>query len=231
MQDRGPRTREGAEPPPPREPVRAGDGASNSAGSPPGYREGAPPETGHAPGPGVPPATGPAPNYPPPAAGPYPNYPPPGYPPAPGYWPGPGYYYGYGPNGYYGPPPSPGSYWQAQIASGLNFLAGLWVIVSPWVFGYYGNTAAMWNDVGVGIAVSILALIRVFDTRGTAWLSWINVILGGWFFFSPWIFGYTANTAGFWNSIATGALIFLLGLWSSSQTWTSYQTYRRTYVP
>jgi hypothetical protein len=227
MQDRGPRTQAGADTPAPRQPVRGNDGASASAGSPPGHREAVPPEAGAAPGPGVPPATGPAPGSPP--GGPAPGYPP-GYPPGYGWGPQPGYYYGYGPGGYYGAP-TPGDYWQSQIASGLNFLAGLWVIVSPWVFGYFSNTAAMWNDVGVGIAVSILALIRVFDTRGTAWLSWINVILGGWFFFSPWIFGYTANTAGFWNSIATGAAIFLLGLWSSSQSWTSYQYYRRTYVP
>jgi hypothetical protein len=226
MQDRGARTREGAEAgvPPPREPVRGGDGASSSAGSPPGRREVVPPETGRTPGPGVPPPPGPAAGYPPG------NAPPQGYAPGYGYGPRPDYYYGYGPGGYYGAP-TPGDYWQAQIASGLNFLAGLWVIVSPWVFGYYSNVAAMWNDVGVGIAVAILALIRVFDTRGTAWLSWINVILGGWFFFSPWIFNYTGNTAAFWNSIATGGLIFLLGLWSSSQSWTAYQTYGRTYVP
>jgi hypothetical protein len=218
MQDRGSRTPQSAE-----TPVRAGDGASVAAGSPPGPRDGAPPETGNVPGPGTPPVAGPVPGAPR-------NAPTPDYPPGYGYGPGPGYYYGYGPGGFYGRP-TPGNYWQAQIASGLNFLAGLWVIVSPWVFNYYSNTAAMWNDVGVGIAVAILALIRVFDTRGTAWLSWINVILGGWFFFSPWIYGYTGNTAGFWNSIATGAAIFLLGLWSSSQSWTEYRYYRRTYTP
>jgi SPW repeat len=40
--------------------------------------------------------------------------------------------------------------------------------------------------------------------------SGINVLLGCWLIASPWVFGYTVNGSGFWNSIAAGALVALL---------------------
>ncbi|HSI21431.1 MAG TPA: SPW repeat protein [Methylophilaceae bacterium] len=35
---------------------------------------------------------------------------------------------------------------------------GVWLMISPWILGFSGNTMAMWNAVGVGLAVAVLAL-------------------------------------------------------------------------
>ena len=39
----------------------------------------------------------------------------------------------------------------------LNLLAGIWLFISPWVLGYSGNVAALWNALIVGALVFILA--------------------------------------------------------------------------
>ncbi len=42
--------------------------------------------------------------------------------------------------------------------------------------------------------------------------SGINLVLGAWLIASPWIFGYSAFTAGAWDSVVIGAIIFVIGL-------------------
>lgn len=107
---------------------------------------------------------------------------------------------------------------QASLASGINFLAGLWFIISPWVFAYNGNSAALWNSVATGGALAILALWRTVGAYRLAGISFINALLGVWIFFSPWIFGYQGNGSAFWNSIVLGVVVFILSLWSAAVT-------------
>ncbi|HXT13356.1 MAG TPA: SPW repeat protein [Candidatus Angelobacter sp.] len=42
--------------------------------------------------------------------------------------------------------------------------------------------------------------------------NWLNVILGGWVIISPFILGFSNQTAVMWNCVATGGAIFLLAL-------------------
>ena len=44
----------------------------------------------------------------------------------------------------------------------LNLIVGLWVIVSPWVFGFAASSAAMTVGVLVGILVAALAAIELW---------------------------------------------------------------------
>ena len=44
----------------------------------------------------------------------------------------------------------------------LNLIVGLWVLVSPWVLGFYGTTRPMAVHVVVGIAVAVLAAIELW---------------------------------------------------------------------
>lgn len=47
---------------------------------------------------------------------------------------------------------------------------GAWMVVSPWVLGFAGVTAAMWNAVVVGLAVAVFAL----------WALGTDKSIGGW---------------------------------------------------
>jgi hypothetical protein len=107
-----------------------------------------------------------------------------------------------------------------QWASGLNVIAGLWLIISPWVLGFAGYDSRMTgNNVIFGIIVAVLAAIRVYRAAGTQWLSWINVLVGIWLFISAFVFASTSLTAPFWNNIILGVIVAILGIisaWGSS---------------
>lgn len=50
-------------------------------------------------------------------------------------------------------------------SSWLNLLLGLWMIASPWIYGYAANGEAMWNSIVVGAVVAALA---AWSGRATA---------------------------------------------------------------
>jgi hypothetical protein len=114
------------------------------------------------------------------------------------------------------PPTTMARYPQVQWASGLNVIAGLWLIISPWVLGFASYDGRMaGNDVIFGIIVAVLAAIRAYRAQGTQWLSWINVIIGIWLFISAFVFA-TANLAvPFWNNVILGVIVAVLGIISA----------------
>jgi hypothetical protein len=44
----------------------------------------------------------------------------------------------------------------------INVLAGIWLIISPWVLGFQANSAATWSAVITGIIVGLVALAGYF---------------------------------------------------------------------
>lgn len=49
-----------------------------------------------------------------------------------------------------------------QRLSGINALAGIWMIISPWVLGFSSDAKATWSAMIVGIIVLVLGAIRFF---------------------------------------------------------------------
>lgn len=97
---------------------------------------------------------------------------------------------------------------QARIASGINILLGIWLLVSPWVFGYQpAGSAAIWNSVIVGALIAILAAGNCFSRHTRTGLNWINVLLALWTMISPLVFGYTANIGGLRDNLVLGILV------------------------
>lgn len=107
---------------------------------------------------------------------------------------------------------------QLRTASGLNVLAGIWLIIAAWILGYAGHHTPQWNDVVLGVIVGILALIRFLGAWRASVLSWINVILGIWLIISPWVLGYSDIHAAAWNNVIVGIAVILLGWWSAMTT-------------
>lgn len=110
---------------------------------------------------------------------------------------------------------------EINIPAGINLLLGIWLFVSPWVYGAYTH-ASSWNSWIVGALIAILAAIRL--KSHVTGVSWFNTVLGVWVFFSPWIYGYTYNTDRFVNSLCLGVLVFLLSLSAASRTRTHTTT-------
>jgi len=95
------------------------------------------------------------------------------------------------------------------FASGINLLAGLWLIISPWVFGYAPLPGALSNSIIVGVVIAILAASREAGAE-SGW-SWVNAVLGAWTIASPFVFHFASNIAGTWNGIIVGIIVVALG--------------------
>jgi hypothetical protein len=108
---------------------------------------------------------------------------------------------------------------QIRTASGINIVLGIWLIISPWIYGF-AHTAmnATTSSVIVGILVLIFGILRYNAPHTRTVLSWANLILGIWTLISPWIFRLTDSTAYVSNSVVVGILIGALAIWSGSAT-------------
>lgn len=108
---------------------------------------------------------------------------------------------------------------QVKVASGLNFLAGIWIIISAWVYGAIYTSGSAWNSIIIGIVIAVFAAIRFFSPRSAVGRSWINALLGIWMIISPWVYGYVnTNEARMWNSVIFGIIVLILGVWSAAAT-------------
>jgi hypothetical protein len=73
----------------------------------------------------------------------------------------------------------------------FNLVVGAALLISPWLFGFMGETAAAWNAALAGAFIAILALaaIAAFDD----WEEWLTLAAGAWVAISPWLLGFTGN--------------------------------------
>ena len=101
-----------------------------------------------------------------------------------------------------------------KTASTISLLAGIWLFISPWVYGAYA-TPNVWNSWIVGYCIMLFGAVRMGspEVRGA---SVVSLLLGIWTFASPWIFRYPGNAGRFVNSMCVGALVFILGAYASS---------------
>ena len=111
----------------------------------------------------------------------------------------------------------PRATWRTEIkgASGVNLVAGLWLVLSPFVLAY--RTADPVSiQVGVGGAVAILALLRATTALGKSWMSWANAAFGLGIAAVAVFLGDSVTAR--WNAIVAGALILVLAILSASAT-------------
>lgn len=99
-----------------------------------------------------------------------------------------------------------------QWQDSVNFILGLWLIISPWVLGY-ATTYPAWNAwiIGVIIAVAAAATLVAFHQ----WEEWLNVVLAAWLIVSPWLLGFSTMTAEVSNQVIVGIVVGVLAIWSA----------------
>lgn len=102
-----------------------------------------------------------------------------------------------------------GSVW----ASTLNIIAGIWLIVAPFVLLYADQTAKV-NDTVLGAVIAVFALVRALAPgAATAWLSWLNTLWGIWLIIASFVLGYGGIARP--NEIVLGIIVGILGIWSA----------------
>lgn len=99
----------------------------------------------------------------------------------------------------------------SKSLSVLNFIFGVWLIISPYILNY-ATTQARWEQTVAGIIIAIVAAVRYFVPQVT-WISWINVAAAVWMIIAPFATGYT-STAAYWNEVIFGILVGLVALWN-----------------
>ncbi len=103
----------------------------------------------------------------------------------------------------------------AQVITGLMFVTGIYMAISPWVVGFHGYSTLTVNNLVVGIALSVLALGFASMYGRVHGMGWAAPLIGLWMIISPWVVsGDVAHTATIWSNVAAGAVAFLLGVGS-----------------
>lgn len=107
---------------------------------------------------------------------------------------------------------------EARSLAGINFILGIWLIISPWVLNYF-TAQARWDQFAAGIAITVLSLIRYAMPRAN-WASWLNGLAGIWMIIAPFVLNYV-KTASFWNEIIVGIVVAVLAF-ANVQSYTRY---------
>ena len=95
----------------------------------------------------------------------------------------------------------------------ISLLAGLWLILFPFMFAVTGTSFAT-NEYIVGIIVAVLSLVRLFaPTEGTGWAGWVNGVAGLWLLISAFVFA-GLMVGAVWNNVLIGLLVIIVALWS-----------------
>jgi hypothetical protein len=106
---------------------------------------------------------------------------------------------------------------QVKLASGVNALLGLILIVSPWLcedaWQYHGITL---NNIVTGAVIAICGAVRMFWPHRAVGLSVVNIGCGLWTLIALAAFGYDVNPWHLWLNIIVSVTLIVFGLWSVS---------------
>ncbi|MEX2696589.1 SPW repeat protein [Rhizobium mongolense] len=90
----------------------------------------------------------------------------------------------------------------------VNIVAGLGLLITPWLFGFAAETYAAWNAWIVGAAIAVVAVAALYAFYEAE--EWINLVLGIWAVVAPWVLGFSAVTAAMWAHVIAGLVVAVL---------------------
>lgn len=102
-----------------------------------------------------------------------------------------------------------------KVASILEILAGIWLIIAPFVLNFSDTSAALWNSIIIGVVVAFLAGTRATEEGNkVTWPSWVNLILAVWLILTPFMFAFTDVGMAYGNTLIFGIVVAVLAVWS-----------------
>ncbi|MFI7130318.1 SPW repeat protein [Nonomuraea sp. NPDC050153] len=100
-----------------------------------------------------------------------------------------------------------------QSVSGLAFLSGLYLAISPWVVGFFRHTTLTVNNLITGIALVLLAAGIAAAYGRIHGVAWVIPIIGVWTIIAPWVLPPHGASAGtIISNVITGVVITACGL-------------------
>lgn len=82
----------------------------------------------------------------------------------------------------------------------MDYLVGILLIISPWLFQFANGGAAMWIPIILGISTILYSLMTNYEYGAVSVISmpthlWIDGIAGLFLSVSPWLFGFVEVAA------------------------------------
>jgi hypothetical protein len=108
---------------------------------------------------------------------------------------------------------------QFILANWATLVAGLWVLIAPFVLTYADTvTRARANDLTLGMVIATMAATRIFGNyrsgRLNSIISALCVLPGLWLIASPFIFSYQDMTRPMWSDIISGVAVVVFSIWA-----------------
>ena len=94
-----------------------------------------------------------------------------------------------------------------------GLVAGVWLLISPWVLGFSTGATERWTTVGVGAAVTLVA-VWALAMPAARFAEWSAIALGLGLFLAPWTLSFTQVGAAAWNAWILGAVVAILAAWA-----------------
>ena len=99
-------------------------------------------------------------------------------------------------------------HWQDPV----NGVLGVWLVLSPWIARFSGDTTATANMVIVGGALVAASLGAMLAPR--VWEEWVEAALGAWLIVSPWALKFGGQIDAMYVAVGTGIVALVLALWT-----------------
>jgi hypothetical protein len=107
---------------------------------------------------------------------------------------------------------------RAVTFSGLDFLAGVWLFISPFVLSFQHVNFAAANDVMFGMLIALFAVYRYRNPAFNRGVSWLNFALGIWILVCPVVCGFAWSHVAMINNVIVGLAVILFSAISATAT-------------
>ena len=76
----------------------------------------------------------------------------------------------------------------------VNLVLAVLLFISPWALGYTEHIQAARTAWASGLVIGFIALAAI--VQFSEWEEWLNLLLGVWLIFAPWIVGFSVSGVG-----------------------------------
>lgn len=100
----------------------------------------------------------------------------------------------------------------------LTGFLGLILIVAPFLFGYNGDTIALWTSLVIGAILIIDSVFEGIAADRERWEYWVAGIVGVAAVFAPFVLGFSASAAALWTLVIVG-VVTIVAAWTKLFPW------------
>lgn len=105
----------------------------------------------------------------------------------------------------------------ARMAAGAVALAGVWLMVSPWVLPGQYPVGGTWDNMACGLTIAVLMGMKARRPM-VRWYEWAAIGVGLWVLVAPWILGHWSHVVAVRNEVVTATLVCLIASGSALAT-------------